>query len=81
MLHGCRQLVSCDVGLSPATSATIILSCHFQSRKAARSTLRRLLGITERKVEMTSSQYGLYALGYTRVTMPTTKRCQTARWS
>ena len=30
---------------------------------------------------MTSSQYGLYALGYTRVTMPTTKRCQPARGS
>ncbi len=28
MLHGCRQLVSRDVGLSPATSATLGLSCH-----------------------------------------------------
>ncbi len=28
MLHGCRQLVSCDVGLSPATSATPTISCH-----------------------------------------------------
>ncbi len=28
MLHGCRQLVSRDVGLSPATSATPIFSCH-----------------------------------------------------
>ena len=28
MLHGCRQLVSCDVGLSPATSATLTFSCH-----------------------------------------------------
>ncbi len=28
VLHGCRQLVSCDVGLSPATSATLALSCH-----------------------------------------------------
>ncbi len=28
MLHGCRQLVSWDVGLSPATSATLAFSCH-----------------------------------------------------
>ena len=28
VVHGCRQLVSCDVGLSPATSATLIVSCH-----------------------------------------------------
>src|ERR1043165_5676273 len=26
--HGCRQLGSRDVGLSPATSATLVLSCH-----------------------------------------------------
>ena len=30
---------------------------------------------------MTSSPHGLYALGYTRVTMPVTKGRQTARWS
>src|SRR3569623_1580240 len=28
VLHGCRLLVSCDVGLSPATSATLAFSCH-----------------------------------------------------
>ncbi len=28
MLHGCRQLVSRDVGLSPATSATLVFSYH-----------------------------------------------------
>ena len=28
VLHGCRQLVSGDVGLSPATSATLAFSCH-----------------------------------------------------
>ena len=28
MLHGCRQLVSLDVGLSPATSATPVFSCQ-----------------------------------------------------
>jgi hypothetical protein len=36
VVHGCRQLVSWDVGLSPATSATPIFSCHFwNSRKTA----------------------------------------------
>ena len=28
MVQGCRQLVSGDVGLSPATSATLIASSH-----------------------------------------------------
>ncbi len=28
VLHGCRQLVSWDVRLSPATSATHTFSCH-----------------------------------------------------
>ncbi len=28
VLHGCRQLVSRDVGLSPATSATLVLCCN-----------------------------------------------------
>ena len=28
VVHGCRQLVSWDVGLSPATSATLVSSCH-----------------------------------------------------
>jgi hypothetical protein len=28
VLHGCRQLVSWDVGLSPATSATLIPCCQ-----------------------------------------------------
>ena len=30
---------------------------------------------------MTSSQYGPYAWGYTRATMPGTTGCETARWS
>ena len=28
VVHGCRQLVSWDVGLSPATSATLVFICH-----------------------------------------------------
>ena len=32
MVHGCRQLVSCDVGLSPATSATPVICYQYQVR-------------------------------------------------
>ncbi len=39
------------------------------------------LAITRRKVGMTSSQYGPYAQGCTRTTMPGTKGSQSARWS
>ena len=36
VVHGCRQLVSWDVGLSPATSATLVFSCLYRnSRKTA----------------------------------------------
>ena len=38
VVHGCRQLVSWDVGLSPATSATHVFSCQHlvgHSRKTA----------------------------------------------
>ncbi len=34
-----------------------------------------------RKVRTTSSQYGPYAVGYTRATIPATKRSDTVRWS
>ena len=30
---------------------------------------------------MTSSHHGSYVLGYTRATMPITKRCDIVRWS
>ena len=42
VVHGCRQLVSWDVGLSPATSATPIFSSHHSvghSRETARDNL------------------------------------------
>ena len=36
VVHGCRQLVSGDVGLSPATSATLVFSCLlWNSKKTA----------------------------------------------
>ena len=71
VLHGCR------VGLSPATSATPVLSCH----QVRLGTLRRPLRLTERKVGTTSSHHGPYAWGYTRTTMAHTKGSETARWS
>ena len=69
VVHGCRQLVSWDVGLSPATSATLILS----SQQVKLGTLWRLPGITWRKVGMTSNHHALYVLGYTRTTMAVTE--------
>ncbi len=79
MLHGCRQLVPLGVGLSPATSATPVVSCPLQGN--AESTLTRLPVISRRKVGMTSSQYGPYAPGCTRATMGGTEGSKTARWS
>ena len=64
-MHGCRQLVSWDVGLSPATSATPVFSC--QHVKVG--TLERLPVINRRKVGTTSNHHALYVLGYTRTTM------------
>ncbi len=77
VLHGCRQLVSRDVGLSPATSATLALSCQ----RVMSDTLRGPPVMSRRKVGMTSSQHGLYVQGYTRATMGGTEGCKTARWS
>ncbi len=64
-MHGCRQLVSRDVGLSPATSATLIVS----SQQVKLGTLARLPEIIRRKVGMTSNHHAPYDLGYTRATM------------
>ncbi len=77
VLHGCRQLVSLDVGLSPATSATLVLSCQH----VMVGTLRRLPVTNRRKVGMTSSHHGPYGQGYTRTTMVGTEGCNAARWS
>ena len=44
-------------------------------------TLGRLPVVSRRKVGMTSSPHGPYALGYTRATMAGTVGCNTARWS
>ncbi len=72
VLHGCRQLVPRGVGLSPATSATPILSCQ----QVKLGTLRRLPAQAERKEGTTSSHHGPYAQGYTRATMAYTECCK-----
>src|SRR5660398_256709 len=77
VVHGCRQLVSRDVGLSPATSATLVLCCQH----VMVGTHRRLPGSTRRKVGMTSNHHAPYVLGFTHATMASTKGCDTARWS
>ena len=71
-MHGCRQLVSWDVGLSPATSATLAFSCqHIMV-----GTLEGLPVINRRKVGTTSNHHALYVLGYTRTTMAATEGCK-----
>ena len=69
VLHGCRQLVPCGVGLSAITSATPFLSCH----QVKPGTLGILPPQGVRKVGMTSNQHGPYVRGYTRVTMAGTE--------
>ncbi len=76
VLHGCRQLVS-DVGLSPATSATLIFSCQ----RVMAGTLKRLPVTNRRKVGTTSSHHGPYGMGYTRATMGGTEGSEAVRWS
>src|SRR5699024_4004711 len=75
VLHGCRQPVHRDVGLSPVTSATLVLSC--QHVKVG--TLRRLPVTNRRKVGTTSSHHGPYDLGYIRATMVGTMGSYPAR--
>ena len=77
VVHGCRQLVSWDVRLSPATSATPILSCQHVKM----GTLRRLPVINRRKVGTTSNHHALYVLGYTRTTMDVTEGSEIVIWS
>ncbi len=77
VLHGCRQLVSCDVRLSPATSATRVVSCH----QVMLGTLARPPVSSGRKARMTSSPYGPYIQGCTRATMAGTESCDVARRS
>ncbi len=77
VLHGCRQLVSRDVGLSPLTSETLTISCQ----RVMPGTLMGLPVLNRRKVGTTSSHHGLYAQGFTRATMVGTERRETVRWS
>src|SRR3954467_10582855 len=77
VVRGCRQLVSCDVGLSPATSATLVLCCQH----VMVGTRKRLPGSTRRKVGTTSSHHAPYVQGFTHATMASTEGCETVRWS
>ena len=77
VVHGRRQLVSCDVGLSPATSATLALCCQH----VMVGTRGGLPGLTRRKVGMTSNHHAPYVLGFTHATMVGTEGCDTVRWS
>ncbi len=73
VMHGCRQLVSWDVGLSPETSATPVVSCQ----RIMPGTLTRLLVNSRRKEGMTSSHHVPYVQGGTHATMGGTKSCET----
>ncbi len=75
VLHGCRQLVSWDVRLSPVTSATPTVSCQH----VMVGTLTELPVNSRRKEGTTSSQYGPYVQGDTRATMGDTEGRETAR--
>ncbi len=77
VMHGCRQLVSWDVGLSPETSATLVTSCQ----RIMPGTLVRLLVNSRRKAGMTSSHHVPYAQGDTHATMGGTEGREAARWS
>ena len=75
-MHGCRQLVSWDVELSPATSATLILYCfYFSFLFFLVMEIQKTAGLSRRKVRTTSSQHAPYILGDTRATMAATMSC------
>ncbi len=65
VVSSCREML----GLSPATSATLIFSCH----RVMPGTLKELPVTSRRKAGMTSSPHGPYGLGYTRATMAVTE--------
>ena len=70
-------------------SSARVVRCWVKSRNERnpycqllrKRTLARLLLTKRRKVGMTSNHHAPYDLGYTRATMGTTKRRETARWS
>src|SRR5699024_1592432 len=66
-----------DVGLSPATSATLVLCCQH----VMVGTHRRLPGSTRRKVGMTSKHHALYVLGCTHATTAGAERGEPVRVS
>ena len=67
VLHGCRQLVSWDVGLSPATSATPVISCHRFGQYSGETA-----GDKPEEGGGYVKSHGPYGPGYTRATMVST---------
>ena len=77
MVHGCRQLASRDVRLSPATSATPAACCH----RVVPGTHAGPPASSRMRAGTTSSHHAPYALGCTRATMAGTEGCHPARGS
>src|SRR5690606_34047554 len=77
VVHGCRQLVSCALGLGAGTSAARVLCCQ----RGMAGTHGRLPRSARRQVGMTSNRHAPYVLGFTHATMAGTKGCDTARCS
>ncbi len=73
MVHGCRQLVSWDVRLSPATSATLILS-YYHLVEHSKETAR----VIGRKVGTKSNHHLPLTSGATHVLQWTVQR--EAKW-
>src|SRR5699024_4253248 len=65
------------VGLSPATSATLVLCCQH----VMVGTHEKLPGLTRRKVGMTSNHHAPYVQGFTHATMVDTMGSDNVRWS
>ena len=82
------ELAQYETGGAWLSSARVV-RCWVKSRNERnpygqllrKSTLIGLPLIKRRKVGTTSNHHAPYDLGYTRATMGTTKRSETARWS
>ena len=82
------ELAQYETGGAWLSSARVV-RCWVKSRNERnpygqllrKSTLAKLPLTKRRKVGTTSNHHAPYDLGYTRATMGTTKRSETARWS
>ena len=77
VVHGCRQLVSWDVGLSPATSATPILCCQHLGWELMRDCRRQCGGRRGwRQIIMPLMTWATHVLQWELI-----DGSETARWS